>query len=130
AQLQCLLVTRRENLVDLTNQLALVRAGPIQDKAVHPYIEHRQKLREDPSFVYPIDHECLREPLASTLGVVVFQDQVLEVAQALAGFSVGEAEGLRRAMSRKRSHDALEGFRARFVEGSAAQGVDAELADQ
>src|SRR5207244_2761769 len=53
-----------------------------------------------------------------------------EVAQALAGFSVGEAEGLRRAMSRKRSHDALEGFRMRFVEGSVAQGVDAELADQ
>src|SRR5919201_3344772 len=129
AQMQSLLRTRPENLDDLTVQVALVRPGPIQGKAVHPYIEHRQRLREDPSFVYPIDHESLREPLASTLGVVVFQDQVLEVAQALAGFSVGEAEGLRRAMSRKRSHDALEGFRTRFVEGSVAQGVDAELAD-
>jgi error-prone DNA polymerase len=130
AQMQSLLRTRPENLDDLTVQVALVRPGPIQGKAVHPYIEHRQRLREDPSFVYPVDHECLREPLASTLGVVVFQDQVLEVAQALAGFSVGEAEGLRRAMSRKRSHDALEGFRTRFVEGSVARGVDAELADQ
>jgi error-prone DNA polymerase len=129
AQMQSLLRTRPENLEDLTVQVALVRPGPIQGKAVHPYIDHRQKLREDPSFVYPVDHECLREPLASTLGVVVFQDQVLEVAQALAGFSVGEAEGLRRAMSRKRSHDALEGFRARFVEGSLARGVDAALAD-
>jgi error-prone DNA polymerase len=130
AQMQSLLRTRPENLDDLTVQVALVRPGPIQGKAVHPYIDHRQKLREDPAFEPPVDHELLREPLRSTLGVVVFQDQVLEVAQTLAGFSVGEAEGLRRAMSRKRSHDALEGFRTRFVEGSIAQGVDAELADQ
>jgi error-prone DNA polymerase len=130
AQMQSLLRTRPENLDDLTVQVALVRPGPIQGKAVHPYIEHRQKLREDPSFQWPVDHECLREPLRSTLGVVVFQDQVLEVAQALAGFSVGEAEGLRRAMSRKRSHDALEAFRERFVAGSVGKGVAAGLADQ
>src|SRR5262249_60782945 len=73
--------------------------------------------------------EFLRAPLRSTFGVVVFQDQVLEVAIALAGFTVGEAEGLRRAMSRKRSHDALEAFRERFVEGAAEKGVDAETAD-
>src|SRR5207249_12040371 len=65
----------------------------------------------------------------STLGVVVFQDQVLEVAIALAGFSVGEAEGLRRAMSRKRSHDALEAYRERFVAGALQKGVDLETAD-
>src|SRR5213078_4265181 len=53
----------------------------------------------------------------------VFQDQVLEVAIALAGFSVGEAEGLRRAMSRKRSEEAIEAFRARFVEGAVAFGL-------
>ena len=106
AQMQSLLRTRPENLDDLTVQVALVRPGPIQGKAVHPYVEHRQKLREDPSFVPPVDHPSLAECLRSTLGVVVFQDQVLEVAIALAGFSVGEAEGLRRAMSRKRSHDA------------------------
>ncbi|HLE98710.1 MAG TPA: hypothetical protein VI540_02345, partial [Gaiellaceae bacterium] len=70
-----------------------------------------------------------REPLRSTYGVVVFQDQVLEVAIALAGFTVGEAEGLRRAMSRKRSHDALEAYRGRFVAGAAEKGVDEEVAN-
>jgi error-prone DNA polymerase len=129
AQMQSLLRTRPENLDDLTVQVALVRPGPIQGKAVHPYIEHRQKLREDPSFVPPVDHPSLAEPLRSTLGVVVFQDQVLDVAIALAGFSVGEAEGLRRAMSRKRSHDALEAYRGRFVAGARAQGVDEETAN-
>ena len=124
--MQSLLRTRPENLDDLTIQVALVRPGPIQGKAVHPYIEHRQRLREDPSFVPPVDHPLLAEPLRETLGVVVFQDQVLEVAIALAGFSVGEAEGLRRAMSRKRSEEAIEAFRERFVEGAVAKGVDAE----
>ena len=130
AQMQSLLRTRPENLDDLTVQVALVRPGPIQGKAVHPYIDHRQRLREDPSFVPPVDHPLLAEPLKETLGVVVFQDQVLEVAIALAGFSVGEAEGLRRAMSRKRSEEAIEAFRGRFVEGAVAKGVDAKLADE
>jgi error-prone DNA polymerase len=130
AQMQSLLRTLPENLDDLTIQVALVRPGPIQGKAVHPYIEHRGRLREDPSFVPPVDHPLLAEPLRETLGVVVFQDQVLEVAIALAGFSVGEAEGLRRAMSRKRSEEAIEAFRARFVEGAVAKGVDAKLADE
>ena len=130
AQMQSLLRTRPENLDDLTVQVALVRPGPIQGKAVHPYIEHRQRLREDPAFVPPVDHPLLADCLRSTLGGVVFQDQVLEVAIALAGFSVGEAEGLRRAMSRKRSHDALEAYRERFVEGSLQRGVDAETADK
>ncbi len=129
AQMQSLLRTKPANLDDLTVQVALVRPGPIQGKAVHPYIDARQRLREDPEYVWPVDHELLREPLRSTFGVVVFQDQVLEVAIALAGFTVGEAEGLRRAMSRKRSHDALEAYRGRFVAGAAAQGVDAETAD-
>ena len=129
AQMQSLLRTRPESIDDLTVQVALVRPGPIQGKAVHPYIEHRQKLREDPSFVPPVDHPSLAEPLRETLGVVVFQDQVLEVAMALAGFSVGEAEGLRRAMSRKRSEAAIEAFRERFIEGAAAKGVGAELAN-
>jgi error-prone DNA polymerase len=124
AQMQSLLRTRPENLDDLTVQVALVRPGPIQGKAVHPYINHRQRLREDPSFVYPIDHESLREPLRETLGVVVFQDQVLDVAMGAAGFSVGEAEGLRRAMSRKRSEEAIEAFRPRFVEGCLGNGIE------
>ena len=128
AQMQSLLRTRPETIDDLTIQVALVRPGPIQGKAVHPYIEHRRRLREDSAFVYPVPHESLREPLASTLGVVVFQDQVLDVAIALAGFTIGEAEGLRRAMSRKRSHVALEAHRVRFVEGAVASGVAEEVA--
>ncbi|HEU5264801.1 MAG TPA: hypothetical protein VFU34_09180 [Gaiellaceae bacterium] len=129
AQMQSLLRTKPENLDDLTVQVALVRPGPIQGKAVHPYIDARQRLRDDPSYVWPVDHELLREPLRSTFGVVVFQDQVLEVAIALAGFAVGEAEGLRRAMSRKRSHDALEAYRGRFVAGAGEKGVEAGTAD-
>jgi len=129
AQMQTILRTRPENLDDITIQVALVRPGPIQGKAVHPYIERRQKLREDPSYEPPADHPLLREPLRETLGVVVFQDQVLDVAIHLAGFTVGEAEGLRRAMSRKRSHAALEAYRTRFVEGALTKEVDEELAN-
>ena len=129
AQMQSLLRTRPENLDDLTVQVALVRPGPIQGKAVHPYIERRQRRREDPGFVYPVEHESLRAPLAETLGVVVFQDQVLDVAMAAARFSVGEAEGLRRAMSRKRSEEAIEAFRPRFVAGCAGNGIDRPTAE-
>jgi error-prone DNA polymerase len=129
AQMQSLLQTRPENLDDLTIQVALVRPGPIQGGAVHPYIANRQQLREDPDFVPPVDHPLLGGPLRETLGVIVFQDQVLEVATALAGFSIGEAEGLRRAMSRKRSLEAIEAFRGRFVEGAVGRGVAAEVAD-
>ncbi|MGZ4387673.1 MAG: helix-hairpin-helix domain-containing protein, partial [Gaiellaceae bacterium] len=128
AQMQSLLQTRPENLDDLTVQVALVRPGPIQGKAVHPYIKHRQRRREDPSFEPPVEHESLREPLRDTLGVVVFQDQVLDVAMAAAGFSVGEAEGLRRAMSRKRSEEAIEAYRPRFVDGCLQNGIGEEIA--
>ena len=130
AQMQSLLQTRPENLDDLTVQVALVRPGPIQGKAVHPYIKHRHAKRADPSFEPPVEHESLREPLRDTLGVVVFQDQVLDVAMAAAGFSIGEAEGLRRAMSRKRSEEAIEAWRPRFVAGCAeTNGIDVELAN-
>ena len=129
AQMQCILRTRPETLDDIVVQVALVRPGPIQGKAVHPYVERRQRLREDPSYVAPADHPLLEEPLRETLGVVVFQDQVLAVAMALAGFSVGEAEGLRRAMSRKRSEAALEAYRARFIAGARERGVHEALAD-
>ncbi|HEY2544340.1 MAG TPA: error-prone DNA polymerase [Gaiellaceae bacterium] len=124
AQMQTILRTKPENLDDITIQVALVRPGPIQGKAVHPYIERRQKLRDDPAYEPPADHPLLQKPLRDTLGVVVFQDQVLDVAIHLAGFTIGEAEGLRRAMSRKRSHAALEAYRERFVAGAAVNGVD------
>jgi error-prone DNA polymerase len=130
AQMQSLLRTKPENLEDLTVQVALVRPGPIQGKAVHPYIDARERLRVDPAYVPPVDHELLREPLRDTHGVVVFQDQVLDVAMALAGFTIGEAEGLRRAMSRKRSEEAIEAFRERFIRGATENGVDAETADR
>ncbi|MGH3004146.1 MAG: DNA polymerase III subunit alpha, partial [Gaiellaceae bacterium] len=124
AQMQSLLQTRPENLDDLTVQVALVRPGPIQGKAVHPYIEHRRRRRDDPRFEPPVEHESLRDPLRDTLGVVVFQDQVLDVAMAAARFTIGEAEGLRRAMSRKRSEEAIEAYRPRFVEGCLGNGID------
>ena len=130
AQMQVILRTRPETIEDIMTQVALVRPGPIQGKAIHPYIERRQKLREDPTYVPPADHPLLEEPLRSTLGVVVFQDQVLDVAMALAGFTVGEAEGLRRAMSRKRSEAALEAYRGRFVEGAAGKDVAAAQANE
>ncbi len=124
AQMQSLLRTRPANLDDLTVQVALVRPGPIQGKAVHPYIDNRERLRADPSYRPTYDHPLLEEPLGFTYGAIVFQDQVLEVAMTLARFSVGEAEGLRRAMSRKRSEAALEAFRERFVAGAVGNGVD------
>jgi error-prone DNA polymerase len=130
AQMQVILRTRPETIEDIMTQVALVRPGPIQGGAVHPYIERRQRLREDPGYVPPADHPLLEEPLRSTLGVVVFQDQVLDVAMALAGFTVGEAEGLRRAMSRRRSEAALEAYRDRFVAGAAGKGVAAALANE
>ena len=128
AQMQSLLQTRPENLDDLTVQVALVRPGPIQGRAVHPYVEHRRRRRDDPSFEPPVEHESLREALRDTLGVVVFQDQVLDVAMAAARFSVGEAEGLRRAMSRKRSEEAIEAYRPRFVAGCLGNGIDEQVA--
>jgi error-prone DNA polymerase len=124
AQMQVILRTRPETIDDITVQVALVRPGPIQGKAVHPYVERRQLLRDDPTYRAPADHPLLEEPLRETLGVVVFQDQVLDVAIHLAGFTVGEAEGLRRAMSRKRSHAALEAWRERFVAGALEKGVE------
>ncbi|MBO0768744.1 MAG: error-prone DNA polymerase, partial [Solirubrobacterales bacterium] len=131
AQMQSLRRTRPETLQDITIQVAIVRPGPIQGGAVNPYIERRQRLRADPDFEVPYLHESLREPLAETLGTIIFQDQVLEVAVAFAGFSLGRAEGLRRAMSKKRSEAAIEQHHRGFVEGAVAlHGVSEELAEE
>jgi error-prone DNA polymerase len=131
AQMASLRRTRPENLDDLTIQVAIVRPGPIQGGAVNPYIERRQRLREDPGYVVPYDHPSLEPVLKDTLGTIIFQDQVLEVAIAFAGFSSGEAEGLRRAMSRKRSEAAIEAYHRRFVEGAvAAHGADEATAER
>jgi error-prone DNA polymerase len=130
AQMQMLPRTLPQNLDDLTVQVALVRPGPIQGGAVHPYIERRKRLREDPDYEIPYEHPSLEPVLRDTLGAIVFQDQVLEVAIALAGFSVGEAEGLRRAMSRKRSEAAMLRYRERFIEGAVGRGVSRESAER
>src|ERR1700690_2974973 len=112
AQMQSLRRTRPENLAELAVQVAIIRPGPIQGGAVNPYIERRRRLRE-------------------TLGTIIFQDQVLEVAQAFAGFGPGEADGLRRAMSRKRASVAIERYHRRFVEGAAAHaGADEAMAQR
>jgi error-prone DNA polymerase len=115
AQMSMLPRTRPENLDDLTVQVALVRPGPIIGGAVHPYVERKKRLREEPGYRVPYDHPSLEAVLSDTLGAIVFQDQVIEVAMAFAGFSAGEAEGLRRAMSRKRSEAAIRAYEERFV---------------
>ncbi len=131
AQMQSLLRTRPENLKDIAIQVAIVRPGPIQGGAVNPYIERRQRLRVDPDFQVPYEHPSLEPALRETLGAIIFQDQVLEVAAAFAGFRPGEAEDLRRAMSRKRSEEAIESHHRRFVEGAMRlHGVDAETAER
>ncbi len=131
AQMQSLRRTRPASLQDLTIQVAIVRPGPIQGGAVNPYIARRQKLREDPSFEVPYEHPSLEPVLRETLGTIIFQDQVLEVAIAFAGFSTGEAEGLRRAMSRKRSEAAIQAYHERFVAGAKrVHGVSDEVAER
>ncbi|MGD9570840.1 MAG: DNA polymerase III subunit alpha [Thermoleophilia bacterium] len=126
AQMQSLLQTRPENLDDLTVQVALIRPGPVSGGAVHPYVKHRRAKRADPSFEPPYDHPLLADVLRDTLGVVVFQEQVLEVAMALAGFTPGQAEALRRAMSRKRSREAMIALWRDFRDGARERGVDDE----
>ncbi len=132
AQMGSLLRTRPATIEDLTVQVALVRPGPIQGGAVNPYIERRQRQREDPSYAPPCPHPSLREALGDTLGTIIFQDQVIEVAMAFAEFRSGQAEGLRRAMSRKRSQDALNVYHRQFVEGAqrAHPDVTPALAEQ
>jgi error-prone DNA polymerase len=130
AQMQMLKRTRPENLDDLTVQVALVRPGPIIGGAVHPYIERRKALREDPTFEVPYEHPSLEPVLRDTLGTIVFQDQVLEVAMTFAGFSPGEAEGLRRAMSRKRSEAAIRAYEEKFVAGAARRGAGRVTAER
>jgi error-prone DNA polymerase len=130
AQMQMLPRTRPRTLDDLTVQVALVRPGPIQGGAVHPYIERRKRLREDPGFEIPYEDELLRPALEDTLGTIVYQEQVIEVAMALAGFSSTEGEGLRRAMSRKRSEAALEEHHDRFLIGAVGNEVPLETAER
>ena len=128
AQMQMLKRTRPESLDDLTVQVAIVRPGPIIGGAVHPYVERRKALRADPSYEVPYGHPSLEPVLRDTLGAIVFQDQVIEAAMAFAGFTAGEAEGLRRAMSRKRSEAAMLAYESKFTEGAVANGATPAVA--
>jgi error-prone DNA polymerase len=131
AQMQSLRRTLPQDLDDLTVQVAIVRPGPIQGGAINPYIERRRRLREDPGYEVPYEHPALETVLGSTLGTVIFQDQVMEVAQAFAGFSPKEADGLRRVMSRKRSHELLQEYRESFVAGAQRHvGADPQTAQR
>src|SRR5262249_1561497 len=82
AQMQSRRRTRPETLEDITIQVAIVRPGPIQGGAVNPYIERRQRMRVDPDYEVPYEHPSLEPVLRETLGTIIFQDQVLEVAIA------------------------------------------------
>jgi error-prone DNA polymerase len=128
AQIQMLRRVRPRNLEDLAVQVAIVRPGPIVGGAVNPYVRRREAMRADPDYRVPYDHPLLEEALGETLGVIIYQDQVLQVCRALAGFSDGQAEGLRRAMSRRRSKEVLEGYWEAFREGAAERGVDEVIA--
>ena len=128
AQMQTLARVQPTCLDDLVVEVALVRPGPIQGGAVNPYIQRRLARRADPTVPIPYEHPLLEEALSETLGVIIFQDQVLSVAQALAGFTPGQAEALRRAMSRRRSRAALTAQWEAFLTGTAARGVSPQVA--
>ena len=127
AQIQMIRRVRPRTLPDLAVQVAIVRPGPIVGGAVNPYVRRRETQRrardEGRPYEPPVDHPLLREALGETLGVIIFQDQVLQVCQALARFTAGQAEALRRAMSRRRSRELLEGFWEEFRDGAAKNGV-------
>jgi error-prone DNA polymerase len=123
AQMQTLPRVKPERFEDLVVEVALIRPGPIQGGMVSHYVKRRQGLE-------PVTHlHPLLEPiLAETMGVVVFQEQVIRIAMALAGFSAGEADMLRRAMSRSRSREAMEDLQERFVQGARGRGLAPDLA--
>jgi error-prone DNA polymerase len=132
AQIQMIRRTRPRDLHDLAVEVAIVRPGPIVGGAVNPYVRRREAERHarERGLPYepPADHPLLQEALGETLGVIIYQDQVLQVCQALAGFTAGQAEALRRAMSRRRSRELMEGFWEEFLEGARRRGVSDPIA--
>jgi error-prone DNA polymerase len=126
AQLQAILRLDINCIEDLVIQVALIRPGPIQGGAVNPYILRCQGVEP-----VTYDHPCLEPVLAETKGVIIFQEQVLGAAMAVAGFTAGQAETLRRAMSRKRSREEMEKLRESFLKGAREKGlVDAATAQR
>jgi error-prone DNA polymerase len=128
AQITSVQRVKPRNLQDLTVQVAIIRPGPVVGKSVNPFIEARERIRADPSAIERIDygHPSLKPVLYDTHGAIIYQDQVIEVSMAFAGFTASQADGLRRAMSRKRSAEALESFRTIFVENAIRIHADGE----
>jgi DNA polymerase III alpha subunit len=115
AQMQTLPKSRPQNLDDLVVEVAIIRPGPIQGNAVHPYLRRRQGL-EPVEYLHPSLAPVLRE----TLGVILYQEQVMNIAITVAGFTPGESDGFRRAMGTWRSSKEMEKLHQRFVDGCRA----------
>ena len=124
AQMQTLPQIKPRSIDDLTIEVALIRPGPLQGNMVHPYIRRRKGL-EKVTYLHP----SLKLILEDTLGVLLFQEQVIQVAVAAADFTPGQADSLRRAMSRKRSKEAMNEMRHKFVDGAGKHGIETTLAD-
>ncbi|MCK9518794.1 MAG: DNA polymerase III subunit alpha, partial [Dehalococcoidia bacterium] len=127
AQIQTLPHTQPKNIDDLAVQVAIIRPGPIVAGAFHPYMEYRQRLARgepiDIDYGHPELAPLLEPYLGETLGHVLYQDQVLQISCAVAGFTPGQADRLRRAMSRKRSAEAMQALAEEFYAGAARNGV-------
>jgi error-prone DNA polymerase len=125
AQMATLPRLRPEKFYDLVVEVALIRPGPIVGQMVHPYL-NRRAGREP--VVY--DHPLLEPILKRTLGVPLFQEQLLRMAMAVAGFTGGQAEDLRRAMGFKRSEQRMQQLEGLLREGMARHGITGEVADR
>src|SRR5881398_2826646 len=125
AQASALPRVRPRCFKDIVVQVAIIRPGPLQGNVVNPYIRRRQG-REPVQYAHPLLEPILKE----TLGVILFQEQILRVAIAAAGFSPSAADMLRRAMSRARSSADMEKLRGPFVTGARAKGVDDVTANE
>ncbi|MFI9652508.1 error-prone DNA polymerase [Guyparkeria sp. GHLCS8-2] len=125
AQMSMLPRLKPRSFYDLVIEIAIVRPGPIQGEMVHPYLKRRQGLEREE---YP--NEDIRRVLGRTLGVPIFQEQVIELAMVAAGFSAGEADQLRRALGAWRKRGTLEDFRRRLFDGMTERGFAAEFADR
>ncbi len=125
AQMATLPRMKPKTFYDLAVQVALIRPGPIQGHSVHPYL--RRRNGEEPvRFPHP-----LTEPiLTKTLGVPIFQEQLMELARVCAGFDGGQSDRLRQAMTHKRSEQAMEKLRDEVYEGMHANGVTGAAADE
>ena len=125
AQMGTLPRVRPRTFYDIAIEVALIRPGPIQGHAVNPYIR-RRRGEEEVTYLHPL----LEPILERTLGVPLFQEQLMEMAVAIAGFSAADADELRQAMAAKRSAARMEKMRARLYEGMAVRGVTGAVADQ